>query len=80
MNHRLVRVVSALVILAALLAVAGGAAWGYEAEREANEAPHSTTGDAEGVDDASLICLALVSGTALLAGGVWIGQMRRMLS
>ncbi|HEY73520.1 MAG TPA: hypothetical protein G4N99_09640 [Thermoflexia bacterium] len=80
MNHRFVRVVSMLVILVSLLAVAGGAAWGYEVEREANKAPHSTTGGAERVDDASLICLALVSGTALLAGGVWMGQMRRMLS
>ncbi|RLC99577.1 MAG: hypothetical protein DRI77_02455 [Chloroflexi bacterium] len=76
MRNRFVRTTSMLVILAALLAVAAGAAWGYDAERETGQ----TTSDAEQVDDTSLICLALVSGTAMLAGGVWIGQMRRMLS
>lgn len=79
MNHRFVRMASMLVILVALLAVAAGAAWGYDTERETTKSPHPTT-DVEQVDDTSLICLALVAGTALLAGGVWMSQMRRMLS
>lgn len=79
MNHRFVRMASMLVILVSLLAVAAGAAWGYDTERGATESPHPTT-DVERVDDTSLICLALVAGTALLAGGVWMSQMRRMLS
>ncbi len=80
MNHRLVRVISMFVILVSLLVVAGGAAWGYDAGRDANRAPHLAADDTKQVDDTSLICLVLVSGTALLAGGVWMGQMRRMLS
>ena len=80
MQHRFVRVASILVILVSLLTVAAGAAWGYDAERGANQAGHPTTDDTERVDEATLICLALVGGTAFLAGGVWMGQMRRMLS
>ena len=80
MNHRFVRLASMLVILVSLLAVAAGAAWGYDTERETTKPPHPTTDDVERVDDTSLICLALVAGTALLAGGVWMSQMRRMLS
>ncbi len=80
MQHRFVRTASMLVILVALLTVAVGAAWGYDAEREANQASRPATDDTEQVDEATLICLALVGGTALLAGGVWMGQMRRMLT
>ncbi len=80
MKHRFVRVVSVLVILVSLLAIAVGAVWGYDAGRGANKVSHPATGDAGRVDDTTLICLALVGGTALLAGGVWMGQMRRMLS
>ena len=29
--------------------------------------------------DGALICLALVGGTALLAGGVWFSRLRRLL-
>ena len=80
MEHRFVRLASILVILVSLLTVAVGAAWGYDAGRGAGESSHRTTDDVERVDDTSLICLALVGGTALLAGGVWMGQMRRMLA
>ncbi|MDY6875001.1 MAG: hypothetical protein SWK90_02190 [Chloroflexota bacterium] len=34
---------------------------------------------AEWVEDSPLVCLALVGGTALLAGSVWMGRLRRML-
>jgi len=80
MKHRFVRAASVLVILVSLLTVAAGAAWGYDVERGAGEATNPATGDAERADDTVLICLVLVGGTALLAGGVWMGQMRRMLS
>ncbi len=38
------------------------------------------TDDGEPAQDTALVCLALVGGAALLAGGVWIEEMRRMLS
>jgi hypothetical protein len=75
MSRRLVRVIGVMVVLVLLLAVFAGAAWGDEGETLG-----STDDGAEEVDGAALICLALVGGTALLAGGVWMGQMRRMLS
>lgn len=34
---------------------------------------------AEWVEGTPLVCLALVGGTALLAGSVWMGKLRRML-
>jgi hypothetical protein len=34
------------------------------------------TNDAAWAEDAILVCLALVSGTALLAGVVWMGKLR----
>jgi len=37
------------------------------------------TDDAERAEDTPLVCLAIVSGTALLAGSVWMGKLRRML-
>ena len=80
MKNRLVRTTSMLVILVALLSVAAGAAWGYDAERGGHKPASPAVNQAEQADDASLIALALVCGTALLAGGVWMGQMRRMIS
>lgn len=38
-----------------------------------------STDGAERADDTPLVCLALVGGTALLAGSVWMGRLRRML-
>ncbi len=37
------------------------------------------TDDAERAEDTPLVCLALVGGTALLAGSVWMGKLRCML-
>ena len=79
MKRCFIRVLVALITLALLLAVAAGAARCGETERGINEASSANTG-AERTDDAPLVCLALVGGTALLAGGVWMRQMRRMLA
>jgi len=58
--------VTGIIVLVLLLAVAAQAAL-------------VSTDDAERAEDTSLVCLALVSGTALLAGSVWMGRLRRML-
>lgn len=44
----------------------------------ADELVTATTDGAERANHTPLICLALVGGTALLAGVVWIGTLRRM--
>ncbi len=58
--------VTGIIVLVLLLAVAAQAAL-------------VSTDDAERAEDTPLVCLALVSGTALLAGSVWMGRLRRML-
>jgi hypothetical protein len=67
------RVIGVLIALALLLVVIGTVAWGGDVGEE-------TAAGVERTDDTPLICLALVGGTALLAGGVWMRQVRRMLS
>ena len=37
------------------------------------------TEDPDPPEDNPLVCLALVAGTALLAGGVWMAKLRRLL-
>jgi len=69
-----------LITLTLLLAVVAGAARGGEEAQEPSESSYFATGDTERLGDTALICLALVGGTVLLAGSVWMGQMRRMLS
>ena len=58
--------VTGIIVLVLLLAIAVQAAL-------------VSTDDAEWAEDTPLVCLALVSGTALLAGSVWMGRLRRML-
>ena len=68
-----IRVAGIIITLVVLLAVVGGLA-------QAGHATPVPVGDAERAGDMALVCLALVGGTALLAGGVWVGKLRRMLS
>ncbi|MEE9616272.1 MAG: hypothetical protein V3T90_04605 [Anaerolineae bacterium] len=58
--------VAGIIVLVLLLAIAVQAAL-------------VSTDGAERADDTPLVCLALVGGTALLAGSVWMGRLRRML-
>ncbi len=58
--------VTGIIVLVLLLAIAVQAAL-------------VSTDGAEWADDTPLVCLALVGGTALLAGSVWMGRLRRML-
>ena len=39
----------------------------------------AATEDPDPPEDSPLVCLALVAGTALLAGGVWMAKLRRLL-
>jgi len=80
-------VAGVIVVLVLLLAVLVEPAQAHQARvdeyiHEVDEYIHETKqnlpaedgGSAEGAD---LICLALVGGTALLAGLVWMGKLRR---
>jgi outer membrane murein-binding lipoprotein Lpp len=76
--HHLVRVTACVIVATLLLAAVASCAQARQA-RPGQIRPVST-GDAERAEDAPWICLALVLGTALLAGGVWMRKLRRMLS
>jgi preprotein translocase subunit SecY len=76
----LVRVTSAIVTLTLLLAVVVAAAQVRQARTRQGQAASVSTAEADRAEDTSLICLALVVGTALLAGGVWMRKLRGMLS
>jgi hypothetical protein len=76
--HHLVRVTACIITVTLLLAAVVSCAQARQA-RPGQIRPVST-GDAERAEDAPWICLALVLGTALLAGGVWMRKLRRMLS
>lgn len=71
------RVTVVLVLVLTLLILIAGVAQGGEAGQGSKGMP-SPAGDARGIEDAVLICLLLVGGTALLAGGVWMGALRRI--
>jgi hypothetical protein len=59
-----------IITLLFLLAILAGAVRASEAG--------STVGNTEPTDGTSLIYLAIVGGAALLAGGVWLGTLRRV--
>ena len=63
--------IAVIIALALLLATFAGPA-------QARAATPAAIDDAGQVDGAALICLALVGGTALLAGAVWVGMLRRI--
>jgi hypothetical protein len=71
--YHLIRVTSIIVALALLLAV-------FVSPAQASAAVHAPADNGEQAEDTGLICLALVSGTAILAAGMWMGKLRRMLS
>ena len=60
-----------LVTLTLLLAILARSA-------QAKAATPAAVDEAGQVDGAALICLALVGGTALLTGAVWVGMLRRI--
>lgn len=70
--HHFIRMTGSIITLALLLAVVVGSA-------QAGEATLVSTDDVERAEDTALVCLALAGSTALLAGSVWLGKLRRML-
>ena len=71
-----IRVAAFIVAMTLLLAIIVGCAQAYQAKPGRGiSTPSDSTDRAE---DTALVCLALVGGTALLAGGVWIGRLRRL--
>jgi hypothetical protein len=76
--HHLVRVTACTITVTLLLAAVVSCAQARQASHGQGR-PVSASGAGQ-AEDAPWICLALVLGTALLAGGVWMRKLRRMLS
>ena len=66
------------------LAPLGMTGWGGTSEARQAEPGRSLSGPVghAGREEeiSAFVCLALVGGTALLAGGVWVGRLRRLVS
>jgi hypothetical protein len=76
--HHLVRVTACIIVATLLLAAVASCAQARQARY--GQSLSVSTGGAGRAEDAPWVCLALVLGTALLAGGVWVRKLRRMLS
>ena len=76
-THHLIRLTGIIITVTVLLAVVVGTAQASHARSE--QSPSPSTDGRERAEDATAICLALVSGTALLAGGVWVAKLRNPL-
>jgi len=75
----LVRVTGFIITLTLLLAVVVGLTQAHQARSGQSEAAPVSSDDTAQVEDTALVCLALVGGTALLAGAVWMSKLRCML-
>ena len=69
----LFRVTGIIIALVLLLTV-------FVDSAQASQTVHASADDDDPADDMALICLSLVGGTAILAGGVWLRKLRGMLS
>ena len=76
-THHLIRLTGIIITVTVLLAVVAGTTQARHAR--SGQSPSPSTDGREGAEDATAICLALVSGTALLAGGVWAAKLRNPL-
>jgi hypothetical protein len=76
MRH-LIRVTGFIIALALLLAIAAGLARDPQARHTQGEATPVPTDGSGQEKDTPLVCLALIGGTALLAGNVWLRKLRR---
>jgi succinate dehydrogenase hydrophobic anchor subunit len=71
--YHLIRVTGIVIALTLLLAV-------FVRPAQASNTIHAPTDNGDQAEDTVLICLALVGGTAILAAGMWMEKLRRMLS
>ena len=71
--HHLIRMTGVIITLTLLLAV-------FVMPAQASGTVSVYTAGDEQPEDTGLVCLTLVGGTAILAGGVLMGKLRRMLS
>ena len=76
---RFMRSVCTVIVVVLLLVVVAGSAQACQRGQTQNR-PAAGPGEADSADDATWVCLTLVGGTALLAGIVWMGKLRRLLS
>jgi len=74
-----IRVTGIIILLALLMTAVAGPAQASETTNNHSEGLPVSTGDAEQAEETPLLCLVLVGGTALLAGGAWMEQLRRRL-
>jgi len=77
MIHRLIRVTGFITACVLLLAVVVGLAQDPQARHAQGEATPAPTDGSGQEEDTPLVCLALIGGTALLAGNVWMRRLRR---
>jgi hypothetical protein len=66
----------AIVVLVLLVAVVVGAAQGLPDAPDQGQAALATTESMRQVEETAVICVILISGTALLAGMVWVKRMQ----
>ena len=76
-TYHLIRLARTIIAVTVLLAVVATTAQAGHARSGGSPSP-SADGH-ERTEDATAVCLALVGGTALLAGGVWAAKLRKLL-
>ena len=75
--HHLIRVTGFIIAGALLLTIVAGLAQDPQARHAQGEVTPTPTDGSDQAEDTTLVCLALVGGTALLAANVWLRKLRR---
>ena len=75
--HHLTRVAGFIIASVLLLAIVVGLAHDPQARPAQDKVSPTPTGGSDQAEDTTLVCLALVGGTALLAANVWLRKLRR---
>jgi hypothetical protein len=75
--HHLIRVAGFIIASVLLLAIVVGLVQDPQARHTQGEVAPTPTDGSDQAEDTTLVCLALVGGTALLAANVWLRKLRR---
>ena len=75
--HHLIRVAGFIIASVLQLTVVIGLAQDPQARHAQGEVAPTPTDGSEQAEDTTLVCLALIGGTALLAASVWLRKLRR---